>query len=248
MRRFLGISAVAAALSMLACETSRAPVRTNVPAGEYRPNGNGPMRGGESFPAEAPGTTSSTGTSTGALGASVGGSGDTVTGSQIDRDSAVSEGGTGPTNSDRLLTPGTGGTPNNRSSERYQDPNKTGDSSAESSGSSTADRSDSTGNVGSGSRRQGRSTGQDTTIRPRSGRPSTGNPAASDPLGNTNIDNPDESGTPPIPNADGFANPYDLGAAKSPKDGGMMAPHDGGSHFESVPPDALPPRTGPRTY
>jgi hypothetical protein len=274
MRRFIGIAAAAAALSLLGCETSDTqrrqgrssvtrPVENRPPPGEYRPNDNSPMRGDENFPAEYPGT--STGTSTGGLGSSVGGSGDTATGSSIDRDSSTSsmglndsnsqtstfsstgETGSGTTNSDKLTPPGGGATGSSRadSANRYQDPAKhtegsaksstgTGTSTDSKSGLSSSEPSDSTGNVGSGSKksttRQGRS-GTGSTTRPR-----VGAPPASDPLGNTNMDNPDVSGTPPIPSGDGLgSNPYDLGAAKNPKgaadagsasDGGMKLEHN----------------------
>lgn len=269
MRRFIGITAVAAALSMLACETSETqrregrtparyndtttrPVENRPPPGEYRPNDNSPMRGDESFPAEYPGT------STGGLGSAVGGSADTAvgSGSAIDRSSSTppasgttGETGTGTTNSDRLSsgsglqgttgsgTTGTGSTGSTGSENRYQDPSKHTEGSATSStgtgtstGSSSLDRSDSTGNTGSGSKRlQGRTGTQDRSTRPR-----VGAPPASDPLGNTNSDSPDVSGTPPIPSGDQTSsNPYDLGAAKSPKspDAGMGGA-DGGMKLE----------------
>ena len=170
MRRFIGLAAAAAALSLLGCETSDSqrrqgrtsatrPVENRPPPGEYRPNDNSPMRGDESFPAEYPGT--STGTSTGGLGSSVGGSGDTATGSSIDRDSSTSsmgindsnsttstfsstgETGSGTTNSDKLTPPGTTGTGSTGradSANRYEDPAKHTEGSAKSStgtGSST---------------------------------------------------------------------------------------------------------------
>lgn len=268
MRRFIGITAVAAALSMLACETSetqrregRAPSRYNdsttrpidnrMPAGEYRPNDNSPMRGDENFPAEYPGS------KTESMGSAVGGSADTAVGSgaQIDRSSSTAttgETGTGTTNSDRLSSGGQAPSGTTRSGagtsdveKRYEDPSKHTEGSATSStgtgtstDSSSLDRSDSTGNTGSGSKRlQGRTGTQDRSVRPR-----VGAPPASDPLGNTNSDSPDVSGTPPIPSGDpGFGNPYDLGAAKSPKsaDAGMGAA-DGGTRFEgNRPSDSL---------
>ena len=292
MRRFIGIASVAAALSMLACETSDAqqrqgrttaryndtttrPVENRPPPGEYRPNDSSPMRGDESFPAEYPGT------STGSLGSSTSGSTlgqssvGTGTGSSIDRQSSTQssgalsgegtigsstgETGVGTTNSDRLSsggatpgstrsgTTGTGSTGSTGSSDRYEDPAKHTEGSATSStgtGTSTApsasDRSDSTGNVGTGSKRmQGRTGSQERSVRPRSG---VGAPPTSDPLGNTNSDSPDVSGTPPIPSeGQTYGNPYDLGAAKSPKsaDAGTGGA-DGGTRFEgNLPSDRL---------
>lgn len=165
MRRFVGIAAVAAALSMLACETSNAqrregrtpsryndtstrPVENRPPPGEYRPNDLSPMRGDESFPAEYPGSSRS------GLGDAVGGSADTPvgSGSTIDRrattpsagapssgyQSPSGETGSAPTNSDRL-TPGTTGTGSSRSVEsenRYQDP--AGDTSKNTESSTTS--------------------------------------------------------------------------------------------------------------
>jgi hypothetical protein len=45
--------------------------------------------------------------------------------------------------------------------------------------------------------------------------------------------------TPPIPSAGtDHGNPYDLGAAKSPRDAGMMGHADGGARFEGSTPDS----------
>jgi hypothetical protein len=63
----------------------------------------------------------------------------------------------------------------------------------------------------------GRRSATDSTVRPAPGRL------------------PPSSAAPP-PGDEGYVNPYDLGAAKSPRDGGAGAP-DGGSHFESSPND-----------
>jgi len=69
-------------------------------------------------------------------------------------------------------------------------------------------------------KRSGRRGGSDTTVRPRGTIPTPESSAPSTPSGENE-----------------FENPYDLGAAKSPRDGGMMGGADGGTRFESSPLD-----------
>lgn len=213
MRRFLGIAAVAAALSLIGCQTPDRQARYGSrsdharpaevrPPSESLPNGNGPMRGDETFPSEQSGQPTTPATS-----------GLSSTGPDIDRNSSIGPMAAPPSTSvDEAAT----------GSDR---------SSASSTGTDAPTRS-------SSRRMQGRTAPSAATPRARTSPESTPPTSALPPDQDSSAATGTYGETPPIPNDDtGLSNPYDLGVAKSPRDGGMGA-SDGGVRFQGARPES----------